>query len=80
MNELVIFKVIYDENANYEYGILTDRDEPDIICLSSGVTVEFGEYEIVERVDWRDISDLIRQDDIKKEKQINDTCKDEKPI
>ena len=61
MNELVIFKVVYDENADYEYGILTDRDEPDIICLSSGVTIEVGEYEIIERVDWFDISDLIRE-------------------
>ncbi len=61
MNELVIFKVIYDENADHEYGILNDRDEPDVICLSSGVTIEFGEYEIIERVDWFDISDLIRE-------------------
>lgn len=61
MNELVIFKVIYDENAGHEYGILNDCDEPDVICLSSGVTIEFGEYEIIERVDWFDISDLIRE-------------------
>ena len=61
MIELVIFKVIYDENADHEYGILNDRDEPDVICLSSGVTIEFGEYEIIERVDWFDISDLIRE-------------------
>ena len=61
MNELVDFKVIYDENADHEYGILNDRDEPDVICLSSGVTIEFGEYEIIERVDWFDISDLIRE-------------------
>ena len=61
MNELVIFKVIYDENADHEYGILNDRDEPDVICLSSGVTIEFGEYKIIERVDWFDISDLIRE-------------------
>lgn len=61
MNELVVFKVIYDENADHEYGILNDRDEPDVICLSSGVTIEFGEYEIIERVDWFDISDLIRE-------------------
>lgn len=61
MNELVIFKVIYDENADHEYGMLNDRDEPDVICLSSGVTIEFGEYEIIERVDWFDISDLIRE-------------------
>lgn len=61
MNELVIFKVIYDENTGHEYGILNDRDEPDIICLSTGVTIEFGEYEIIERVDWFDISDLIRE-------------------
>ena len=61
MNELVIFKVIYDENAGHEYGILNDRDEPDVICLSSGVTIEFGEYEIIEGVDWFDISDLIRE-------------------
>lgn len=61
MNELVIFKVIYDENADHEYGILNDRDEPDVICLSSGVTIEFGEYEIIERVDWFDISDLLRE-------------------
>ena len=52
---------IYDENADHEYGILNDRDEPDVICLSSGVTIEFGEYEIIERVDWFDISDLIRE-------------------
>ena len=41
--------------------------------------LEYGDYEIIERVPWRDISDLIRQDDIKKEKQLNDTSKDEKP-
>ena len=67
MNELVIFKVIFDENADHEYGILNDRDEPDVICLSTGVTVEFGEYEIIEKVDWFDISDLIRKKFIKEQ-------------
>ena len=72
MNELVIFKVIYDENADHEYGILNDHDEPDVICLASGVTVLFGEYEIIERVDWFDISDLIREKFKKQGENSND--------
>lgn len=76
MNELVIFKVIYDENADHEYGILTDRDEPGVICLLTGVTVEFGEYEIIERIEWFDISDLIRQKFIKEQGELaNDNQK-----
>ena len=79
MIELVIFRDLLEENSDHQYGLLDGRDEPNVICLCCGGELEYGDYEIIERVPWRDISDLIRQDDIKKEKQLNVTSKDEKP-
>ncbi len=62
--ELVLFQDKWKEE-DPQYGILMDRDEPEIICLCCGATVEFGEYEILERLKWIDLSsiiDKIRQD------------------
>lgn len=67
MIELVVFRDLLDDDAEYQYGILTDHDEPSVICLCCGSTLEFGDYEIIESVEWFDISDLIRQNIIKKQ-------------
>lgn len=59
--ELVIFRDLLEENADHQYGILTDDNEPRMICLCCGGIVEFGDYEVLERIEWFDISDLIRK-------------------
>ena len=59
--ELVLFKDLLEDDAESQYGLLEDRDEPSVICLCCGSTVEFGDYEILERLPWQDISTLIKQ-------------------
>lgn len=59
--ELVLFKDALEDEAEPEYGILEDRDEPSVICLGCGTAIEFGEYEILERLPWQDLSELLRQ-------------------
>lgn len=65
MVELVIFRCFDDEEIEHKYGLLTDQDEPRIICLDSGCVIEMGEYEIVERVQWLSISQVLIDNAIK---------------
>lgn len=60
--ELVLFRDTLEEDATPQYGILTEDDEPEIICLCCGSTVEFENYEILERVSWLDISELLKKE------------------
>lgn len=59
--ELVLFKDTLEENAEPQYGLLEDRDEPSVVCLCCGGEVEFGDYEIIERLPWQDLSTAIKQ-------------------
>lgn len=59
--ELVFFKDLLEDDAEPQYGLLEDRDEPSIVCLCCGGTVEFGDYEIIERLPWKDFSSAVKQ-------------------
>lgn len=59
--ELVLFKDLLEDDAEPQYGLLEDRDEPSVICLCCGSAVEFGDYEIIERLPWQDLSSAVKQ-------------------
>lgn len=59
--ELVLFKDLLDDDAEPQYGLLEDRDEPSVVCLCCGSEVEFGDYEIIERLPWQDFSSAVKQ-------------------
>ena len=59
--ELVLFKYLLEDDAEPQYGLLEDRDEPSVICLCCGSAVEFGDYEIIERLAWQDLSSAVKQ-------------------
>ncbi len=59
--DLVLFKDLLEDDAEPQYGLLEDRDEPSIVCLCCGSTVEFGDYEILERLPWIDFSSAVKQ-------------------
>lgn len=61
MPELVLFRDTLDDNPEPEYGILMDTDEPEVICLGCGSTIEFGDYEIIERLPWENLSEYLKQ-------------------
>ena len=70
--ELVLFKDLLEDDAEPQYGLLEDRDEPSVICLCCGSEVEFGDYEIIERLPWQDLSSAVKQS--KKSKYV--VCRD----
>ena len=37
--ELVLFKDLLDDDAEPQYGLLEDRDEPSVVCLCCGSEV-----------------------------------------
>lgn len=49
---LVLFKDLLEDEAASQYGIVLDGDEPDVICLCCGSTIEFGDYEIYMSYVW----------------------------
>jgi hypothetical protein len=59
--ELVLFKDLLEDDAEHQYGLLEDRDEPSVVCLCCGSEVEFGDYEIIERLPWQDFSSAVKQ-------------------
>lgn len=59
--ELVYFRDTLEDNADPQYGILTDGDSPSVICLCCGGVLEHGNYEIIKRLPWQDLSGLIKQ-------------------
>lgn len=59
--ELVLFKDLLEDDAEPQFGLLEDRDEPSVVCLCCGSTVEFGDYEIIERLPWTDLSSAVKQ-------------------
>lgn len=61
MPELVLFRDTLDENPEPEYGILMDTDEPEVICLGCGSTVEFGDYEIIKKLPWENLSEYLKE-------------------
>lgn len=64
--ELVYFRDTLEDNADPQYGIQMDGDEPCILCLCCGSTVDYGDYTILERLPWQDISGHIKSDKCKK--------------
>ncbi len=58
--ELVYFRDTLEEGAEPQYGILMDGDEPCILCLCCGSTVDYGDYSILERLPWQNISEFIK--------------------
>lgn len=64
--ELVLFKDLLKDDAEPQYGLLEDRDEPSIVCLCCGSTVEFGDYKIIEHLPWIDLSSAVRQTETSK--------------
>ena len=59
--ELVYFRDNMEDSADPQYGILIDEDSSRILCLCCGGVLEYGDYEIIERLPWKDISGLIKQ-------------------
>ena len=59
--ELVLFKDLLECDNKPQYGLLEDRDEPSIVCLCCGSTVEFGDYEIIEHLAWQDLSSAVNR-------------------
>lgn len=59
--KLVLFKDLLEENAMPQYGILTDGDKPDVICLCCGGTLEFDDYKIIEELDWVNLSEYLKE-------------------
>ena len=59
--ELVLFKDLLEDDAEPQYGLLEDREEPSVICLCCGSAVEYGDYEIIEHLPWMDFSSAIKQ-------------------
>lgn len=59
--ELVYFRDTLEDNAEAQYGILMDGDSPSVICLCCGGVLEHGDYEIIKRHPWRDLSGLIKE-------------------
>ncbi len=59
--ELVLFKDLLGDDAEPQYGLLEDRDEPSVVCVCCGSEIEFGDYEIIERLPWQDLSSAIKQ-------------------
>ncbi len=59
--ELVLFKDLLEDDDEPQYGLLEDRDEPSVVCLCCGSEVEFGDYEIIERLPWQDFTSAIKQ-------------------
>ena len=54
--KLVLFKDLLEENAMPQYGILTDGDRPEVICLCCGGLLEFENYKILEELPWDNLS------------------------
>lgn len=61
--EFILFKDLLEDNAEPQYGLLEDRDKPSVVCLCCGSEVEFGDYEIIERLPWQDFSLVIKQNE-----------------
>ncbi len=61
MPELVLFRDTLDENPEPEYGILMNMDEPEVICLGCGSTIEFGDYEIIKKLPWENLSEYLKE-------------------
>ena len=59
--ELVLFKDLLEDDSEPQYGLLEDRDEPSVVCLCCGSSVEFGDYEIIESLPWIDFSSAVKQ-------------------
>ena len=59
--ELVLFKDLLEDDAEPQYGLLEDREEPSVICLCCGSTVEYGDYEIIKHLPWIDFSSAVKQ-------------------
>lgn len=61
MPELVLFRDILEDDSEPQYGILMDTDEPEVICLDCGSTIEFGDYEILKRLPWENLSEYLKE-------------------
>ena len=59
--ELVLFKDDLEDQADPQYGLLEDRDEPSVICLDCGATIESGDYVIIERLPWYNLATLLKK-------------------
>lgn len=59
MMEIVIFRDLLEDDSEPFYGVLEDCDEPSVICLECGSTFEFGDYEILKKISWRDFNELL---------------------
>ena len=57
---LVLFKDLLEDEAASQYGIVLDGDEPDVICLCCGSTIEFGDYEILQELTWENLSAVLK--------------------
>lgn len=66
--ELVYFRDTIEDGADPQYGILMDGDSPHILCLCCGGVLEYGDYKILKRLPWKDVSSLIKQN--KREKYV----------
>lgn len=56
-----MFRDTLDENPEPEYGILMNMDEPEVICLGCGSTIEFGDYEIIKKLPWENLSEYLKE-------------------
>lgn len=63
--EFVYFKDTLEEGADPQYGILMGGDSPRILCLCCGGVLEYGDYKILKRLPWKDVSSLIKQNNSK---------------
>lgn len=59
--KLVLFKDLLEENAMPQYGILTDGDRPEVICLCCGGLLEFENYKILKALPWDNLSACLKQ-------------------
>ena len=64
--ELVYFRDTLEDNAEAQYGILMDGNEPCILCLCCGSMVDYGDYTILGQLPWQNISELIKRSNNRK--------------
>ena len=55
-NKLVYFKNTFDNEP--QYGIMLDNEN--ILCLCCGGIIEKGDYEILERCEWFNLSQAMK--------------------
>lgn len=60
--KFVLFKDLLEESADPQYGILADTEEPEVLCLCCGGTVEFGDYVVISELPWFNISELLKKE------------------